>query len=102
MLTIKDREKFLIAAGGTVETVIGPDPYTSKISVRFHCVSCENKIAWNGSNKLFECAGCGYDMTASEAGELYEVHVNELKKAASAVSVKRGIKWRLLRWLRRK
>lgn len=101
MLTLNNREKFLIVARGTVETVIGPDPYTHKMSVRLYCIACEDKLAWDAGAKLFRCDGCGYDMTASEAGELYETHITELKKAASAVRAKRGFLWRLLRWLRR-
>ena len=97
------REKFHVPALGNIETIIGPiDPIlgmaSSRVGAQLRCIACDAFLEWREGWKLFACPECGFELTASEAIELCDSHVRELRKLAELAGKKRGWLWRLAQW----
>lgn len=94
------RERFIVSARETVEIRVVSSAEDANVCASFYCATCGDELRWCQDRKIFECPSCGYELTATEASRLCNWHIEQVRALASLVGRKRGLLWRLLRWLR--
>jgi hypothetical protein len=102
-----DRERYNIAQIRSVEIRVGvvqPDFPNSPVEGWLHCLTCDDVMVYQEDRELFECQGCGYTVSRTEAGDLCVAHTDYVKKLSTSFmpppprEEKKKRRWYLL-WL---
>jgi ribosomal protein L37AE/L43A len=94
----KIRKKFNLSAVGVVEIRVELADDTVEPRVWLQCVPCEDEMLHHPARDIYECRGCGYEITKPEAAALAEQHVQALRRRFEMpdLNPKRGLLWRFL------
>jgi len=95
---VANRKKFTLPADGAVEIRVELAGDLAPIPrVWLQCNPCGDELQ-EAQRSMFECPGCGYELTSNEAGLLAQRHVDALRARFDMpdLKIKRGLLWRFL------
>lgn len=94
----KKRNKFNVSAEGSVDIRVDlANDAGSSPRVWLQCTACGDELHRNIKRNLFECPGCGYDLTFSESNSLAKTYIDSIcRNFDITFDGKKGFLWRFI------